>query len=97
MIGFVIVFSLLVIVTLFIQLITKMKIVGADELAIVAGQGRGSRRCAVGRVFVFPLIHRFFRMDMRPLTTSYGWSRQLPPASCPSPWWPRSACGRFLR
>ena len=70
MIGFVIVFSLLVIVTLFIQLITKMKIVGADELAIVAGQGRGFSSLRGGRVFVFPLIHRFFRMDMRPRTTS---------------------------
>ena len=70
MIGFVIVFSLLVVVTLFIQLITKMKIVGADELAIVAGQGRGFSSLRGGRVFVFPLIHRFFRMDMRPRTTS---------------------------
>ena len=70
MIGFVIVFGLLVVVTLFIQLITKMKIVGADELAIVAGQGRGFSSLRGGRVFVFPLIHRFFRMDMRPRTTS---------------------------
>ena len=70
MIGFVIVFALLVVITLFLQLITKMKIVGADELAIVAGQGQGFSSVRGGRVFVFPLIHRFYRMDMRPRTTS---------------------------
>ncbi len=70
MIGFVVILSLLVVVTLFIQLITKMKIVGADELAIVAGQGKSFSSVRGGRVFVFPLIHRFYRMDMRPRTTS---------------------------
>ena len=47
-----------------------MKIVGADELAIVAGKGKAFSWLRGGRVFVFPLIHRFFRMDMRPRTTS---------------------------
>ena len=70
MIAFVVVFALLVLITLFIQLITKMKIVGADELAIVAGQGKSFSSVRGGRVFVFPLIHRFYRMDMRPRTTS---------------------------
>ena len=67
---FVIVFILLVVITLIIQLVTKMKIVGADELAIVAGKGKAFSWLRGGRVFVFPLIHRFFRMDMRPRTTS---------------------------
>ena len=70
MTGFVIIFALLVVITLLLQLITKMKIVGADELAIVAGQGKSFSSVRGGRVFVFPLIHRFYRMDMRPRTTS---------------------------
>ncbi len=67
---FIIAFILLVLITLVIQLVTKMKIVGADELAIVAGKGKDFSWLRGGRVFVFPLIHRFFRMDMRPRTTS---------------------------
>ena len=70
MTAFVIIFALLVVITLLLQLITKMKIVGADELAIVAGQGKSFSSVRGGRVFVFPLIHRFYRMDMRPRTTS---------------------------
>lgn len=70
MIGFILVFLLLVVITLIVQLVTKMRIVGADELAIVAGKGKGFSWLRGGRVFVFPLIHRFFRMDMRPRTTS---------------------------
>ena len=70
MIGFIVVFTALVVVTLIVQLVAKMRIVGADELAIVAGKGKGFSWLRGGRVFVFPLIHRFFRMDMRPRTTS---------------------------
>ena len=70
MITFIIILGGLVVLTLFLQLITKMKIVGAEELAIVAGQGKGFSSLRGGRVFVFPLINRFFRMDMRPRTTS---------------------------
>ena len=70
MTGFIVIFALLVLITLVLQLITKMKIVGADELAIVAGQGKSFSSVRGGRVFVFPLIHRFYRMDMRPRTIS---------------------------
>lgn len=70
MIVFIISFGLLVLISLVVQLVTKMKIVGADELAIVAGKGKDFSWLRGGRVFVFPLIHRFFRMDMRPRTTS---------------------------
>ncbi len=70
MTGFVITFLVLIVITLLLQLVTKMKLVGADELAIVAGQGKGFSSVRGGRVFVFPLIHRFYRMDMRPRTTS---------------------------
>jgi len=71
MIGFVGVLLVLVALTLILQLITKMKIVGANELAIVAGKGaEGFATLRGGRVFVWPLIHRFYKMDLRPQTTS---------------------------
>jgi len=71
MIGFVGVLLLLIILTLVYQLISKLIIVGANELAVVAGKGRdGFTTLRGGRVFVWPLIHRFFKMDVRPQTTS---------------------------
>jgi hypothetical protein len=70
MISFAAVFLLLVIATLIVQLVTKMKIVGANELAIVAGKGKDFTTLRGGRTFVYPLIHRFFKMDLRPQTTS---------------------------
>ena len=71
MIGFAGVLLALIVVTLIVQLITKMKIVGASELAIVAGKGPGGfATLRGGRVFVWPLVHRFYKMDLRPRTTS---------------------------
>ncbi len=71
MIGFVAVLMLLIFLTLIYQLVSKLKIVGANELAVVAGKGRdGFTTLRGGRVFVWPLIHRFFKMDLRPQTTS---------------------------
>jgi len=71
MIGFVAVLLLLIVLTLMYQLIAKLKIVGANELAVVAGKGHaGFAMLRGGRVFVWPLIHRFFKMDVRPQTTS---------------------------
>ena len=71
MIGFAGVLLVLVALTLIMQLITKMKIVGANELAIVAGKGpEGFATLRGGRVFVWPLVHRFYKMDLRPRTTS---------------------------
>ncbi len=71
MIGFVVVLVLLIILTLIFQLVTKMKIVGANELAVIAGKEReGFSTLRGGRAFVWPLIHRFYRMDLRPRTTS---------------------------
>ncbi len=70
-IGFVGVFLFLILLTLVYQLVAKLKIVGANELAVVAGKGRkGFATLRGGRVFVWPLIHRFFKMDVRPQTTS---------------------------
>jgi flotillin len=71
MIAFVIVLLLLILLTLMYQLVAKLKIVGANELAVIAGKGRaGISTLRGGRVFVLPLIHRFFTMDLRPQTTS---------------------------
>lgn len=71
MIGFVLVLLLLIVLTLIHQLLTKMKLVGANELAVIAGKGReGYTTLRGGRVFVWPLIHRFFTLDLRPQTTS---------------------------
>lgn len=70
MIGFVGVLLVLIILTLVYQLISKLIIVGANELAVVAGKGHdGFTTLRGGRVFVWPLIHRFFKMDVRPQTT----------------------------
>jgi regulator of protease activity HflC (stomatin/prohibitin superfamily) len=71
MIGFVVVLMILIFLTLVYQLVSKLIIVGANELAVVAGKGReGFATLRGGRVFVWPLIHRFYRMDLRPQTTS---------------------------
>ena len=71
MIGFVGVLLVLIVLTLIYQLISKLIIVGANELAVVSGKGRdGFTTLRGGRVFVWPLIHRFFKMDVRPQTTS---------------------------
>jgi regulator of protease activity HflC (stomatin/prohibitin superfamily) len=71
MMVFLLVLLALIVLTVFFQLVTKMKIVGANELAVVAGKGR-ERYTTLrgGRVFVWPMIHRLFRMDLRPRTTS---------------------------
>lgn len=70
-IGFAAVLLVLIVLTLILQLVTKMKIVGANELAVVAGKGRdGFATLRGGRVFIWPLIHRFYKMDLRPQTTS---------------------------
>lgn len=70
MITFAAVFLLLIVATLILQLVTKMKIVGANELAVVAGKGQDFTTLRGGRVFVYPIIHRFYKMDLRPQTTS---------------------------
>ena len=84
MIGFIGVFLLLIVLTLVYQLVAKLKIVGANELAVVAGKGReGFTTLRGGRVFVWPMIHRFFKMDVRPQTTVCEWNPPLQPVSCP--------------
>lgn len=70
MIIFVIVLISLVVLTLLIQLLSNMKIVGGNELGIISGVGgkKGFTMLSGGRMFVIPLIHKFAKMDLTPHT-----------------------------
>ena len=70
MIAFVSALIALIVITVIYQLITKMKIVGGNELGIVSGTGRkrGFRSISGGRVFIIPLLHRFAKMNLTPHT-----------------------------
>ncbi|MCS6884298.1 MAG: SPFH domain-containing protein [Acidobacteriota bacterium] len=71
MTSFLVALGILIALTLFIQIISRMKIVGANELAVVAGKGsKGYITLRGGRVFIIPLINEFFIMDLRPQTTT---------------------------
>ncbi len=71
MIGFVVTIIILLALTVIYQLVSKLKIVEANTLAVIAGKGRqGFQTLRGGRVFVFPIIHKFFDMDLRPHTTT---------------------------
>ena len=70
MIAFVSALIALIVIVVIYQLITKMKIVGGNELGIVSGTGRikGFRSISGGRVFIIPLLHRFAKMNLTPHT-----------------------------
>ncbi len=70
MIAFVSALIALIAITVIYQLITKMKIVGGNELGIVSGTGRrkGFRSISGGRVFIIPLLHRFAKLNLTPHT-----------------------------
>jgi len=70
MIIFAVVLGSLVGITILIQLITNMKIVGGNELGVVTGSGRvkGFRTFSGGRAFVIPLFQRFSKFDLTPIT-----------------------------
>jgi hypothetical protein len=70
MIVFITVLSGLVGITILIQLITNMKIVGGNELGVVTGSGKlkGFRTFSGGRAFIIPLIQRFSKFDLTPIT-----------------------------
>ncbi len=70
MITFVIVFLGFLFLTIIIQLLTKMKIVGGNELGILSGSGKrkGFRLLSGGRIFIIPLLHRFAKLDLTPYT-----------------------------
>jgi flotillin len=70
MLPFIVVVVGLLIVTIIIQVVTKMKIVGGNELGIVSGRAstKGFRAISGGRVFTIPLLNRFAKLDLTPHT-----------------------------
>ncbi|MAG13270.1 MAG: hypothetical protein CMN78_01605 [Spirochaetales bacterium] len=70
MILFITVLLGLIIFAVLLQLITKMKIVGGNELGVVSGKGseKGFRAISGGRVFIIPLLNRFAKLDLTPHT-----------------------------
>lgn len=70
MIFFVIAFAVVFGITALIQLISKVKIVGGNELGIVSGvrNEKGFTTISGGRVFIVPIIHRFSKIDLTPHT-----------------------------
>ena len=70
MTTFVFVLIFLIAITLFIQLISKMKLIPPSRLAVVHGKGNRFATYRGGRVFILPLINRFSTMDLTPQTTT---------------------------
>ncbi len=70
MIFFLITLAVLILVTLILQLVMKMKLIPPSQLAVVHGKGGSFSTLRGGRVFVFPLINRFSTMDLTPQTTT---------------------------
>jgi flotillin len=70
MIWFVAALLGLTILAILIQLITKMKIIGGNELGVVSGGGgtRGFRSLSGGRAFIIPILNRFSVLDLTPYT-----------------------------
>jgi hypothetical protein len=67
---FAVVLGGLVGITVFIQLLTNMKIVGGNELGVVTGSGKpkGFRTFSGGRAFIIPIVQRFNKFDLTPIT-----------------------------
>ena len=57
-------------ITILVFLIRNMKIVGGNELGVVTGSSRtkGFRTFSGGRAFIIPLIQRFSKFDLTPIT-----------------------------
>jgi uncharacterized membrane protein YqiK len=50
-----------------------MRIVGGNELGIVAGRGnKGFRSLSGGRAFIIPLLNKFSKLDLTPYTVEVG-------------------------
>ncbi|TFH06016.1 MAG: hypothetical protein E4H09_01030, partial [Spirochaetales bacterium] len=60
----------LTLIAIVIQLITKMKIVGGNELGVVSGKGgkKGFRSLSGGRAFIIPILNKFSKLDLTPYT-----------------------------
>jgi flotillin len=62
-------FLVVFLITIIIQLVSKMKIVGGNELGITGGKGKkGFTTISGGRTFVIPLLHRFAKIGLTPHT-----------------------------
>lgn len=61
---------ILIVLTLVIQLLSKMKLIPPSQLAVVHGRGKNFKLFRGGRVFVLPLINRFNTMDLTPQTVT---------------------------
>lgn len=70
MTSFVATLIILLLITVFIQLVKNMKIVGGNELGIKSGVGgeKGFSMITGGRLFIIPLIHKFSKIDLTPTT-----------------------------
>lgn len=70
MIIFIAVLGSLVGITILIQLLTNMKIVGGNELGVITGSGKpkGFRTFSGGRAFIIPVLQRFSKFDLTPIT-----------------------------
>jgi len=68
MTTFVATLLILIVITLLVQVLSKMKLVPPSQLAVVHGRGKNFRLYRGGRVFVLPLINRFNTMDLTPQT-----------------------------
>jgi uncharacterized membrane protein YqiK len=70
MIAFLITLVALILITLVLQIVMKLKLVPPSQLAVVHGKAGSFRIFRGGRVFVLPLINRFNTMDLTPQTTT---------------------------
>jgi uncharacterized membrane protein YqiK len=61
---------IVILITLVVQLVSKLKLVPPNELGVVHGRDGSFRTYRGGRVFVLPLINRFSTMDLTPQTTT---------------------------
>jgi len=70
MLGFAVVFLGLVFVTIFFQVLSTMKIIGGNELGIMAGENaeKGFKTYSGARVFQLPFLNKFAKMDLTPRT-----------------------------
>lgn len=62
-------FLIVFLITIIVQLVSKMKIVGGNELGITGGKGKkGFTTISGGRTFVIPLLHKFSKIGLTPHT-----------------------------
>ena len=74
MIVFIVTLLGLIAITIIVQLLTKMRIVGGNELGIVTGKGskKGFRSLSGGRAFIIPLLNKFAKLNLTPHTIEVG-------------------------